>query len=163
VSVNDKKKITSTTSISDSSKNDKVYIEIRKAFGSLNKALLENIINHYSEEYILEKISYTKKYAKKENSGFYPIPYFISALKHDYKFKEESQSKNTEKKPLDKQIEWQNKLDFLRADLNHWEKSFKWIEDKNDETQIKNIKNIIAGCQEKIKEHLNRSIQEKAI
>ena len=56
--------------------------------------MLNNILNNYSEEYMLEKIAYTKKYAKKESSGFYPIPYFISAIKHDYKFKEIHQPQN---------------------------------------------------------------------
>lgn len=156
---NKKKSISSEVSL-NSSENERIYTEIKETFGLLNEAVLENIINNYSEEYILEKISYTKKYAKKESNGFYPIPYFISAIKYDYKFKEEYQPQNPQEKVVDERVEWNNKLNFLQADLDHWEKLFKY---SNNESQIKNMESVIARCKEKIKEHLEQSNQEKAV
>ena len=107
---------------------------------------------------------FSKKYAKKTSSGFYPIPYFISAIKHDYKFKEEHQPQNTEQKSVDKKSEWEKKLQFLQLDLSHWEKLLKYAKTSNNDTQIKTIKSVILKCQEKIEQHtLTQSDQEEAI
>jgi len=133
--------------------NEKVNIEIKEAFGVLNNSILENILHSYSEEYILEKIAYTKKYAKKDNVGLYPIPYFISAIKHDYKFKIEHQPQNTQEKNPDENSEWRNKLQLLQSDLRHWEKLFEYTKKGDNESQINNISNVILNCKEKLKKH----------
>ncbi len=133
--------------------NEKINKEIKEAFGLLNNAILENILHCYSEEYILEKIAYTKKYAKKDNVGLYPIPYFISAIKHDYKFKVEHQPQNVQEKNPDENLEWRNKLQILQSDLRHWEKLFEYTKKGDNESQINNISNVILNCKEKLKKH----------
>ncbi|MEO8401573.1 MAG: replication initiation protein [Gammaproteobacteria bacterium] len=163
VLVTNKKSLDSTKSTQHNSDNEAICKEIRQTFGLLNKSVLENILNSYSEEYILEKVAYTKKCAKKENSGFYPIPYFISAIKHNYKFKEESPSQNSQEKTVDEKIEWENKLKLLQSDLNHWKRILVYAQNAKNEGQIKNIQNVIIQSQEKLKHHYLNQLNEAGI
>jgi plasmid replication initiation protein len=164
VSVKNKKKSIVTDNAQHISENEKINKEIKQAFGVLSESVLENILNNYSEEYILEKIAYTKKCAKKESSGFYPIPYFISAIKHNYKFKEELQPQNTQEKTVDGKIEWQNKLLRMQQDLKHWERMLEYGKARNNDSQIKTAQNDILRCQEKIKQHcLEQPTQEEVV
>lgn len=141
----------------------RVIREINLIFGTLSETVLENILNSYSEEYILEKISYTKQCAKKENSGYYPIPYFISALKHNYKFKETSSQQQDTQLP-DEKTKWEHELNFLQSDINHWEDRLEYFKLIGDETQVRNVENILLKCQEKIKKHsLRQPIQTEAV
>lgn len=141
----------------------KIRKEIETVFGALSPTVLENILSNYSEQYLLEKIEYTKKYAKKTSSGLYPIPYFISAIKHDYKFKEEHTSESVEPKSVDEKSEWENKLQLLQSDLKHWEKLLTYAKASNNDTQIKTIKSVIIKCKEKIEEHNSVRHQEEAV
>ena len=164
VSVKNKKKSIVADNAPHIYENEKINKEIKQAFGILSESVLENILNNYPEEYILEKISYTKKFAKKESSGFYPIPYFISAIKHNYKFKEEHQPQNTQEKRVDEKIEWQKKLLSLQQDLKHWEKMVEYGKARNNDSQIKTAQDDILKCQEKIKQHyLEQPTQEEVV
>lgn len=128
--------------------------EIELTFGKLSESLLKNIFNNYSEDYILEKIYYTKKHAKKDTSGFYPIPYLISAIKHDYKIKQEHQPVHPLKgKLVNQKNEWQTELTTMQTDLNHWIGLLERAKKNNDQAQVKNIETIILKCEEKIKLH----------
>lgn len=164
VSVTSKKK-PSIESIPKPDESLGVHKEIELAFGQLSESVLENILNNYPEDYILEKIAYTKKHAKKESSGFYPIPYFISAIKHDYKFKEAYQTtQHLNEKVVPQTNEWDKKLHDMQTDLNHWKKLFECAQKNNDRAQIKNIEAIILNCEEKIKLHgFDQTVQEEVV
>lgn len=138
--------------------NENLINEIKQTFGEFNELILENILTHYSEEYIFEKIIYTKKHAKKSNTGFYPIPYFISAIKHDYKIKEEIATQEKSLPVTNAVSTWEQELATLQADLQHWKKVAKYA--NPDE----NIKKLILTCQEKIKKHcLEKPLQTEIV
>lgn len=144
--------------------NEQIHKEIKSTFGILNESILENIINNYSEEYIQEKINYTKKYAKKERTGFYPIPYFISALKHDYKFKEEPKPEVSQEKASNDEAEWEKKLFALQAELNHWEKLSGYTKAGDNQEHVKNMQKFVLEAQEKLKQHyLEKPIKMEAV
>lgn len=164
VSVKNKKKSIAPDNSLGISRNENVQKEIKEAFGILNESILKNILNSYPEEYIQEKITYTKKHAKKSNAGLYPIAYFISAIKYDYKFKDEHQQQENAEKLSDTEIESNNKLSQLQSDLSHWEKLLEYAKKSNNEVQIKNIQNIVVGCQEKLNQYYSDQItQEETI
>lgn len=164
ISVNYKKKTSLTDNLPGTFGNERIHKEVKDTFGILNESVLENIFHSYSEEYILEKIAYTKKHAKKESSGFYPIPYFISAIKHDYKFKPDHQPQNIEIRPFDEKAQWQNKLHRLQSDLSHWEKLIEYARSSNNELQINNMSSVIVDCQSKLKQHyLEQPLHEEVI
>ena len=85
LSVQTKKKIPQIKEENSFTEHEKTYNEIAKTFGKISDYVLHNIFKNYSEKYISEKIVYTKRYAKKSSSGKFPIPYFISALRDDYR------------------------------------------------------------------------------
>ncbi|MBX3710208.1 MAG: replication initiation protein [Gammaproteobacteria bacterium] len=154
VSIKSKKKsVTYYNDVINTNQYEVVKKEIHQEFGVISQSVLDNILNNYPEEYILEKIAYTKKYSKKENSGFYPIPYFISAIKHDYKFKEVYQSQSIEENVLDESSEWNKKLILLQSDLRHWEDRLSLANSSQKESDIKVISSIVENCQEKITQH----------
>lgn len=132
--------------------NTKIYKEIELSFGQISESILENIFNSYSQDYVLEKIAYTKKYAKKENSGLYPIAYFISAIKHDYKFKEDLSISHFKNEVSNKQPEWNNKLNAIQSDITHWKKILEHYKEANNEFQINNAENIILKYEEQLKQ-----------
>jgi plasmid replication initiation protein len=163
VIVNNKIKTDVSRKIGDNLENVKIEAEIKQTFGSINESVLENILKSYSEEYLLEKIVYTRKHAKKEKTGYYPIPYFISAIKHDYKKKEEFQSKE-KAETLSHNIdeEWNKKLHSLQSDLKHFERIFEYTKRSNNESQTKNAENVINTCKDKIQKHyLEQALQKK--
>jgi len=163
VSVTNKKKANTQENPLNNLENEKIDNEVKQTFGMITKSVLQNIINNYSEEYILEKINYTKKCAKKESTGFYPVPYFISAIKHDYKFKEEPAYQETKEKPLVAKDEWGIKLRSLVTDLNHWKKLFAYANETSNEVQIKYMTNLIVECEEKIRKHYLEQPPQKEI
>lgn len=164
VSIKSKKKIIITNDVSNTQQHEKVRKEIKQEFGVISESVLNNILNNYSEEYLLEKIAYTTKYAKKESSGFYPIPYFISAIKHDYKFKETHQTEKVGEKVHDEFIAWNSKLSLLQSDLRHWEDRLACANASRKEAEIKAIEGVVANCQEKIKHHyLDQSLLNEAL
>lgn len=153
VSIKSKKKFIITNDVPNTQQHEKIRKEIKEKFGVISESVLNNILNNYSEEYLLEKIAYTIKYAKKENSSFYPIPYFISAIKHDYKFKQAQQAENVGEKDQDEFITWNQKLNLLQSDLRHWEDRLVCANASKKESDIKAIEGVVANCQEKIKHH----------
>lgn len=153
VSIKSKKKFIITNDVPNTQQHEKVRKEIKHEFGVISESVLNNILNNYSGEYLIEKIAYTKKYAKKESSGFYPIPYLISAIKHDYKFKEADQAENASEKTQDEFIAWNKKLSLLRSDLRHWEDRLACANASKKESDIKAIESVLSNCQEKIKHH----------
>jgi len=59
--------------VREAANNLKILAMISAEFGPIHDRVLDNIIKKYSEEYILEKIEYTKHRAKKGGTGFYPV------------------------------------------------------------------------------------------
>lgn len=155
LSVNSKKKSIQTDKQIDVFEKEKASHEIKQTFGILSHSILENILKNYTEEYILEKITYTRKYAKKEKSGFYPVPYFISALRDDYKLNEKNQFQDQclQGNLFDEKCLWANKLNHLQLDFNHWKKTLEFAEINKNILQIDKIKKIVAQCEENLKQH----------
>ncbi|HAU0346507.1 TPA: initiator RepB protein, partial [Legionella pneumophila] len=99
-----------------------------------------------------------------ERTGFYPIPYFISALKYDYKFKEESKPDGSQEKESNEQIEWEKKLFALQAELNHWEKLSGYTKAGDNQEHVKNMQKFVLETQEKLKQHyLEKPIKMEAV
>lgn len=129
--------------------------EIAKNFGKISESVLEDILRNYSFEYVYQKIIYTKQHAKKEKSGFYPIAYFISALKNDYKNSEHLVKENKEqRRKNEKQEKWQEKLEFLHCDLAHWQRNLQAAQNDNNTTLIENINKIVVECEKSLEQHL---------
>lgn len=140
---------------SEYDKNHLVLNEVKNTFAELNEAVLINILNTYSEEYILEKLAYTKKYAKKETSGKYPIPYFISALKYDYKTNEKTDLHiNVGSSTVNEYELWQEKLFHLQADYEHWERQIEYAKTSKKESLIEQMQGVFYECENKLKQHL---------
>lgn len=148
-----KKSIINPNDTSNAKQHEKISEQIKLEFGIISATVLSNILTNYSEEYLLEKIAYTKKYAKKDSSGLYPIPYFISAIKHDYKFKEVQQTSNSSDKAENEFDDWSRKLSLLQSDLRHWENRLAIANASKKEAEIEAIQRVISGCQEKINHH----------
>ena len=132
-----------------------VEIIIEKHFGKISKSVLENIFSNYSKEYILEKITYTVERVKKETTGFYPIPYFISALKLDYKSnKIETQKITIETSSSNIITEWENKCDLLSMELNHWLK-IQELQRKNNASNsaLQDMQNRVDECKRNLRKH----------
>lgn len=135
---------------------EKLKKEIKAIFGVINSTVLENIISTHPKEYIEEKIAYTKKYAKQNKDSFYPIPYFISALKYDYKENaNENKGKiNNNKNTHVENNDWRHEEDSLLLDVTHWNRILSnALLDKNvSDSFIENIKMIVAKSEEKLQE-----------
>jgi plasmid replication initiation protein len=139
---------------------EKLCKEIGFVFGFIKEQILKNILKNYSEEYISEKIEYTKKYAKKELTGFYPIPYFISALKNDYK-NTETKCPYSDKIPNQKN-DWENGLYDLQSQLNHWKKMLDYAQAARNMAAVKTAKETIEQYEKKYTQHLlTRPCQDK--
>jgi plasmid replication initiation protein len=143
--------------------DNKVNAEIKRVFGIVNMPAISNILYNHSEEYIQEKIVYTIKHAKKESSGYYPVAYFISAVRNDYKEKGESLLvKSNVGCAVIQGDEWEKELSLLESDRNHWRKLYESVKSSKNETQIKQIGNILSRCDQKIEyHHLNKPNKEK--
>ena len=128
----------------------KLYKEIKDTFGILSDSVLNNILNNYSENYVYEKINYVKKFAKKEDSGFYPIPYFITALKDDYILNKDQPNFQT---MTNKTCQWENTLKHLQYDLNHWKKVLECAQTSNNPSQVNIIKTVTLQCEQKLQLH----------
>ncbi len=163
--VNSKKKPTKTENQGAIDKNDKVCKEIEHVFGSIRISVLENILKNYSAEYILEKVAYTVQHAKKDNSGFYPIPYFISALKHDYKVKDNIQSQNTEKNIIDSEALQNDNTYDLQMELQHWRRVLEYTRASRNGSDESHILELITNCEGQLRQHSLKDtlIDEKAI
>jgi len=140
----------------DFSKKEKILKEIKETFGTLSNHVLENILKNYSEEYLIEKITYTKKHAKKENSGLYPIPYFISAIRDNYAEKKKAVQEHI----FANENQWKNKLYALQADLNHWNKLLENADTGQNIIQKNSLQKIISQCEQKLQKHLLENPEE---
>lgn len=129
-----------------------IFIE----FGAVSDIVVDNIIRNYSEEYILEKIEYTKSKMKKESTGFYPVPYFISALKHDYKSNSAKNAPIIEKevKLPEEERSWDKGLDELKRSEAHWQKMLEYAKRNNNLSVIDEMKNVTAECERALKQHI---------
>jgi plasmid replication initiation protein len=135
--------------------DEKLAKEVRQTFGILNEIILKNIFNKYSAEYILEKIAYTKKYARKEQSGLYPIPYFISALRDNYKLNENHLLHEIQEEIPNQKCQWKETLYYLQSDFEYWKKTLEQEETAKNSLQVSNIKKILLRCEEKLKQHIS--------
>jgi len=153
----DKKETTLLAKDDKKKGKEKVIKLIGEYFGSVSKTIIDNIISSYSEEYILEKIYYTKEKKQKDVSGYYPIPYFISALRDDYKVNSplkkgssieegQSQSSHVEK-------EWCRNLSDLKSDLAHWQKHLAYAKESSNLLLKNTTQKVIMQCKEKIRKH----------
>lgn len=157
LSVTGKKKSSSINKKIDTLEKEKARSEIKNSFAALSSSVLEDILSKYSQEYILEKIEYTKKYAKKDASGLYPIPYFIRALKDNYKPNESHKVENSyERLPDEKEIQWQDELCRLHYDIAHWKRMLSYSRDNEG------VRNILLSCESRLQQYLlNRPAHKK--
>lgn len=158
VSVENKNKISLFGKRIAGIKQSKVQGSIKLYFGELSQSILNSILENYSEDYILEKIDYIKKYAKKGLNALYPIPYFISALRDDYKSIEQLKNDPKQEQPklIDQEFQvWNTKLNYLEDDLNLWTRHFEHAKAIKNYSLEKSIKKIILKCEEKLQRHLS--------
>ncbi len=132
-------------------KDEILYKEIEITFGQLSEQTLKYISENYKEEYILEKIVYTKKNTKKENTGFYPIRYLISALKNDYKSNDEGKEASKFKS---QEIEWQRELENIKSGIKTYQERLEYFQSQNNQSLVDGIKKIISKDLEKLNLHL---------
>jgi plasmid replication initiation protein len=128
---------------------------IFECFGEINKTVLQNLLKKYDAEYILEKIHYTKKHAKKEKSGAYPVAYFISACKYDYKSDEEKS--NIKKAPPSQSKEfneWEQKNADLRGKLLHLNRLLDYSKSSDNAAVIDDIHESIQKIEIEFKDHI---------
>lgn len=139
--------------------SEKVCKEISQTFGFVDRLILNKLANNYSEEYILDKIKYTKIFAKKNANNLYPIAYFISALRDNYQISKidtnlpDNRVGSSDRK-LDKNLtSWQDENNFLQSDLRHWQNILKDKQKNCDNGTIIELEAIISRCEEKLNEH----------
>ena len=138
----------------EESNKPNVCLAISTEFGPVNDTVLDNIIKSYPEEYILEKIEYTKSKTQRENTGFYPVRYFMSALKHDYKSNNAKNKPDGEETGECKEKEsWKEKLSFLNVDKEYWQRMLELAKKDNNLKRIDEVESFIAECDRKLKQH----------
>lgn len=143
--------------------DDHVSKELHTSFGKLTTEILSQITKNYSDAYILEKITYTKNHAKKLPHGFYPLPYLLSALKHDYK---EPQPRSipanssviipadTVNASVDENEQQAMATQhMLLSEIEHWKKILSYAEMTNHPERIKEIQVIILNAEQKLRMH----------
>lgn len=126
-----------------------------KYFGKINEKILLNIFQNYSEEYILEKMHYTIERAKKETTGLYPIPYFMSALKNDYRSNKIKTLEITAEDLTDNVMKnWENVRDALEIDLAHCRQTqSRYLKSTTDDNILQSAQKMIDDCERKLREH----------
>lgn len=155
ISVESKNKTSPVNKQPENEKQGRVLETIKQVFGKISETVLDNLLKNYSEDYILEKIAYTKQHAKKEKTGFYPIAYFMSALRDDYKSSEQVVEENKEQKTNNNHNnEWREKLHALQSDLGHWRRHLEYAEASENPSLAENAKKIILQCEERLQKHL---------
>lgn len=135
---------------------NKILDTIEQTFGKISETVLDNLLKNYSERYILEKILYTKQHVKKEKTGYYPIAYFMTALRDNYQLND-SGAKENEKQQKNSNCgaEWHEKLESLRSDLGHWRRRLKFAESSNNPSLFENAKKIVLQCEIHLERHLS--------
>ena len=134
----------------------KILAVISAEFGKMHDRVLDNIIKSHSEEYILEKIDYTKNKTQKGATGFYPVGYFISALRHDYK-SSSTKNKTEPEKAVEcpaKEGSWDEGLSELKISKAHWQKMLEFAKRGGNPQTIAEIESIVAECGRKLSLHL---------
>ena len=137
-------------------KESKICQEVKSKFPNIKDRILDDILSRYSTEYIKEKIDYTIFMKKPDVNNNYPLAYFISALKDDYKL---SSKKNNSKEQIvsttkNNRTNWNFKHQLLISNLNHWLNNLKTLEQKmNPGPALENVKNIVNKCKEELKSH----------
>lgn len=128
--------------------NHNLLNDIKNNFGHVGDAIIGNIFSSYDDEYILEKILYTKRFTKKNQEGFYPIAYLISALKMDYKTSEQLGDSLQDKQDQGSNIlkDWMEEEKVLQREITHWQRLVSWQPTDNNRT-------ILADCEEKLRRH----------
>ncbi len=155
LSVTRKEKRISVNSENARKKTQHTLNEIIRTFGKISDSVLESILKNYSSEYIFEKIDYVKQRAKKDKSGFYPVPYFISALRDDYRSGEQLAEENEEQhESNEREQRWCEKLEFLHLDLTTWQRNLQAAKSNDNPSVIDNINNIIGQCEKALEQHL---------
>lgn len=139
------------------SEQNNIISMIKDTFGIINSSTLTHILKNYDMKYIEEKVRYTKQHAKRGKCNYYPMPYFISALRYDYKdaIKEELNTIKTDTNP-NSDSNWDFDLATLQSDLNHWQDRLNFFQANHNEKQINNINIIIAACKKKIQLHIQQ-------
>ena len=132
----------------------KILDEITRYFGKISASVLDNILKNYSHEYIYQKINYTKKYVNKDKTGFYPIAYFISAIKNNYQRSDQSVNNNEQLKENDINERWYHSLRELNYDLNHWKRLLRIVSNSKNTRMKESYENIIKNSEDKLKKHL---------
>lgn len=131
--------------------------EIFNHFGVINSNVLNSILRNYTTEYIHQKISYTKEFAKKNVDGLYPVPYFISALKNDYQSKNLNRIEKCEIKVCKNDFKiWEEKFVNLQLDLNRWKKNLQVVIDGGKNQLIANTEKIVLKCEQALRDHLSQ-------
>ncbi len=135
-------------------KNEMLLKDLKHAFGKIGDTITHNIFMSYSEEYIAEKLQYTKKVAKKNADGLFPIAYFMSALKNDYKSPD--QLVEQEQVKISKvQDDWVLSEQNIQREIHHWKRIYT-ISPTDTNRQI------LSNCEEKLRQHhLSRSSMSK--
>lgn len=155
ISVESKNKVSRVNRQVANQQHGRVLEAIKQSFGKVNASVLENILKSYSNEYVLEKITYTKQHVKKEKSGFYPIAYFMSALRDNYKSSEQLIEEHKEQKTSNTyNDEWRKKLHALQSDLGHWRRHLEYAQVGKNPSLAENAKKIILQCEERLQLHL---------
>jgi len=128
--------------------NHQLFKDIKTSFGSVGETVINNIFSSYDEEYILEKISYTKRFAKKNTDGVYPIAYLMSALKMDYKTSGQLVEPSHDKQEQGSSVlkNWAEEEKILQREIAHWTRLVSWQPTDNN-------KKILAECEEKLRKH----------
>lgn len=130
--------------------NDVLLNDLKHAFGKIGDTIIHNIFLSYSDEYIAEKLRYTKKVAKKNAEGLFPVAYFMSALKNDYKSPEQLVEQE-QVKTSKAQDEWVVTEQNLQREIHHWKRIF-------NHSPTDTNRQIVSNCEEKLRQHhLSRS------
>lgn len=155
ISVESKNKIFPISKKTENQKQDKILEIIQQSFGKISETVLDNVLKSYTEEYILEKISYTKQHAKKEKSEFYPVAYFMSALRDDYKPNDQCVEEKKEQKVSSSHHNvWCEKLHVLQSDAVHWQRQLKYAQASKNLSLSENCKKVLLQCEERLQKHL---------
>lgn len=139
--------------------------EIQQNFGSISQTVLNTVLKQYSEAYILEKIAYTKAHAKKDHSGFYPIPYLMKAIQEDYHRNENAPVSDAQRQSMqpsdarDPNSYWYQNWDALDADLKHWQRQFTYAKSAGDAVLMDQIQQTLSVCEANIQQHMRSKPQ----
>ena len=153
--VNPKQKCVSKQDAITDDDTQEILDEIAKHFGKISDSVLNNVLRNYSHEYLYQKIAYTKQHVKKDKTGFYPVAYFMSAIKNDYKSSEQlSDDNKVQRKINEEDQQWQHKLRELSCEVEHWKRLLDVVSNSKNTNMKENYENLIRSSENKLKKHL---------